>query len=149
MENEQNLLFSQIPYRWEVCFLPDCAQKESCLRHRMYAEACAGRKALYAVAPAARSGAECSAFVPIRTVRRAKGMRHLMDSLPARLSRQLKHELYTYLNGRSNFYRYLHGEMLLSPAQQEEIIARVVRMDGDLSVEFDAYVDVLDFQTEG
>lgn len=76
-------------------------------------------------------------------------MQHLMDSLPARLSRQLKHELYTYLNGRSNFYRYLHGDMLLSPAQQEEIIARVVRMGGDLNVEFDAYVDVLDFQTEG
>lgn len=149
MEKDQDLFFTQIPCRWAVCFLPDCAQKESCLRHRMYVEACAGRDAVYAVTPAAGPGVECSAFVPIRTVKKAKGMQRLMDSLPAKLSRQLKHELYNYLNGRSNYYRYLHGDMLLSPVQQQEIAARVARMGSGLCVEFDAYVDEIDFQLQG
>ena len=148
MKKEQYPFSSQIPYRWEVCFLPDCLQKEACLRYRMYLEACADCRAVYAVTPAARVGETCSAFVPMRVVRKARGMHRLMDSLPAKLAQQLKHELYIFLNGRSNFYRYLHGEMLLSPAQQREIAERVARMGCDLQVEFDSYVEEPDFYCE-
>ena len=118
------------------------------MRHRMYLEACADCRAVYSVTPAARMGEDCSAFVPIRVVRKAKGMHRLMDSLPAKLAQQLKHELYIFLKGRSNFYRYLHGEMLLSPAQQQEIAECVVRMGCDLPVEFDSYVEEPDFYSE-
>ena len=118
------------------------------MRHRMYLEACAVCRAVYAVTPAARVGETCSAFVPMRVVRKARGMHRLMDSLPAKLAQQLKHELYVFLKGRSNFYRYLHGEMLLSPEQQREIAERVARMGCDLQVEFDSYVEGLDFYCE-
>lgn len=60
----------------------------------------------------------------------------------------LRKRVKAYLGGNTTYYRYHHGERLLTPEQQEWIIALFRRHGYTGELGFDKYLDRYDFTSD-
>ena len=99
-----------------------------------------------AVYPSAWQNGECDEFREKRLVRKAWGFAHLFDNVPGRRraeARQAVHSVFG--NGNGPYYRAHHGDILLSPKRQKEIVEALSEFCNADDVKFDHYVTVWDF----
>ena len=100
-----------------------------------------------AVYPTAWEDGECRCFREKKLVKKAWGFTKLYDNVPhwqRAEARQCVHALFG--GGNGPYYRVHHGQNLLSPQKQEEIL-KVVAMFGSIEgIEFDHYVTDWDFE---
>ena len=139
------LTAADVPPMFARCFLADCPQADSCLRHLaglyLPENTCMG----CAVYPNARHDDSCTAFKPTRVVRGAYGFNALFDSVKWRDGAPLRRAIKYMLGGNGPYYRYHHGERLLTPEQQEAILNLVRKRGYTGSLSFDVYRCVVDF----
>ncbi len=119
MNMEKELQFSEVPQWWAICQNSGCPVREKCLRHHAATIAPDGTTHPCVIAQPSASG--CPYFDEKRTVRIASGLRALFRGVAPQHGRPMRQELMAYLGSKTSkgtYYRYAHGERLLSPRQQ-------------------------------
>ena len=119
----KTLSFDDCPREWAVCFLNDCPLASQCLRHDMGALAPSNLNTHVAVAPTARSGDTCRAFVDNTPVTVARGMTRLFDDMEPWQAVIMRREVETIFGSRRHYYRYREGRYEISPSQQQRVAA--------------------------
>lgn len=76
----------------------------------------------------------------------AWGFTHLYDHVPKEQKAEACLSVQSFFSGGCGpYYRYYHGENLLSPEQQEEILKIIAKYGSTEGIRFDHYVPGWDF----
>lgn len=114
-----NNIYKQIPTGWALCFIGSCPLKDKCLRYKAGLSIPSDLYAIRSVTSAAASINPCPMFRPIETMRVALGFGRIFADVKARHAPEMHAKLEAYLGGNGTYYRYMHGELGLTPEQQE------------------------------
>ena len=125
---EKEIRFNDVPRWWALCFNELCAMKEHCLRHRVAAAVPATQRQALCVTPAASTARSCSMYVEATPVLVARGFDGAFQRLQSRDARHdLRLSLTRYFGSRGSYYRYKHGECILTPRQQQAVLSHFGR----------------------
>lgn len=136
---------TRIPASFARCFQGDCPKAGACVRFLAGKHVPAGKLSGPAVYPTARRGDDCELYKPTRVIRAAYGFTALFAEVKRKDDTPLRDRLKAYLGGNTTYYRYHHGERLLTPEQQEWIVNLFRRHGYTENLRFDAYRDMYDF----
>lgn len=145
METNIPLTSEQIPPSYDRCFQGDCPKADSCARFLAGKYLPEGQVAGPAVYPSARQGDTCVCYRQTRVIRAAYGFSALFAEVKKKDDTPLRNCIKAYLGGNTTYYRYHHGERLLTPEQQEWIIALFRQRGYTDELRFDRYRDLYDF----
>ncbi len=145
MENNPPLTPDQIPPSFIRCFDEKCPHAAVCSRYLAGRFIPEGRTAGPAVWPSARQGDRCVLLRPTRVIRAAYGFKGLFEEVKHMHASLLRRLVKNYLGGNSAYYRFHHGERMLTPEQQEWIIALFRSYGYTGEVRFDHYQERYDF----
>ena len=136
------LKYHEVPSGYARCFCDSCPRAAECLRHAVGSLAPARAAVGPCVFPqSATVPGGCPYFRPMRTQRMAWGFRYLFRDVLARDSATLRAKVMAYLGSRSTYYRCHSGQRLLTPRQQQDILALFAARGYDpATLTFDHYV---------
>ena len=140
---EKELKANDIPWGYPLCFNDGCADKDKCMH---YQAMLLMPKDRYSVFPTAWENGQCRCFRVKRRVTKAWGFSKLYHNVPQwqkAEARQCVRALFGKGNGP--YYRVHHGENMLSPEKQEEILEVLAKYGSVEGVRFDHYVTDWDF----
>ena len=145
MDNKE-LTYKDIPMGYPLCFNSECAKKEQCMHYQarlLLPEGCHYGPAIY---PTAWQDGDCNYFREKRLVRKAWGFTKLYHNVPQRQKAEARESVHAFF-GRGNgpYYRAHHGELMLSPKQQDEIMKIIAKFGSTEDISFDHYVTDWDF----
>lgn len=143
---EKELTAKDIPGGYPLCFNNECAEKGRCMHYQARLLMPKERYTGAAVFPTAWEDGQCRCFREKKLVKKAWGFDRLYDNVPHRQqaeARQSVHALFG--SGNGPYYRVHHGENMLSPQKQEEILAVLAQYGSIEDVKFDHYVMDWDF----
>ena len=147
MDEEVKFDFRNVPASWPLCFLTGCPKQDECLRQLAARYLPENRDFGPVIYPNMKIGAEgCRFFVTGQPKRMAWGFQTIFAEVKSKDEKGLRLAMKHYLNGHANYYRYHHGERLLSPEQQEWIINLFRRYGYTEGLTFDNYIYVYDFK---
>lgn len=138
--------YQSVPLRYLHCFNATCPRKDECLRYLTAIHAPKSTPVVMTLNPAAypKNADTCDYFRSSRKLRLAWGITALFDKIPYATAVALKgslHQLYS----KSTYYRIVHQERPLLPAEQAEI-ARIFALKGvNEPLEFDRYTEGYDW----
>ena len=143
---EKILTYKDIPMGYPLCFNKECKQKENCMHYQarlLLPEDCHYGSAIF---PTAWQDGNCMYFKEKRLVRKAWGFTKLYDNVPQRQRAEARQSVHAFF-GRGNgpYYRAHHGEIMLSPEQQKEIMRILSKFGSTEGIKFDHYVTTWDF----
>ena len=99
-----------------------------------------------AVFPMAWQDGLCKCFREKQLVQKAWGFTHLYDHVPQRDKAEARRCVRNYFSsGCGPYYRYHHGENMLSPKQQADIMAILAKYGSIDGIRFDHYEMGWDF----
>lgn len=145
MTNAPALTPGQIPSSYARCFQSDCPMADTCARFLAGKYLREGQVHGEAVYPMARQGGDCKMYKEIRVIRAAYGFKTLFAEVKQKDNTPLRNRIKAYLGGNTSYYRYHHGERLLTPEQQQWIINLFRRKGYTEGLRFDGYRDLYDF----
>lgn len=141
--------FRNVPQNWALCFLEECPVKDKCLRQLVGSHLKSDREFGPSIYPTMkRSDEGCRLFVTSQPKQMAWGFDTLFSNTRYRDVVSLRSQLKKYLGGHSNYYRYHNGQRLLSPQQQEWIIALFKKYHYQDHLKFDHYACVYDYHVQ-
>lgn len=143
---EKELKAADIPCTYSLCFNDNCACKDDCMHYQAKLLVAGERYKGNAIYPTAWKDGNCIYYKKKQMVQKAWGFTHLYDNVPARQradARQAVHSVFG--NGNGPYYRAHHGDTMLSPERQEEIVEAMAGFCSKEDVKFDHYVTVWDF----
>ena len=139
--------FKEIPEWWAVCQNGACKMAETCLRHLAYRSLPAEVTEWTCVLPIVMKDDTCVYYQKPERVRMARGFGNLYDLVRDRHTRHLvRLQLTEYLGSKGTYYRYQHGERLLTPEQQAWIQELVKTYSNGKEMDFGSYIEGYDFQ---
>lgn len=131
---------------YAACFRDDCPRAEECLRH-LYGKNLPEDRligpSIYPTVPIRSYG--CQFFKTSEPQMMAWGFSTLFEDVRSRHVLPMRRAMQKYLQGRSNYYRYHRGELLLSPVQQQWIATLFQENGYANNIVFDHYVEAYDF----
>lgn len=133
-----------IPKEYIFCFQSDCPKAAECIRY-FAGQHIDDRPLSIVVLLGARKNGECKWYKKSRTIRGAWGFDTLFAEAKAKDAPILRKAIKNFLGGNGTYYRYQHGEMLLSPEQQDWILSLFKRYGYTEKLEFDSYRNVIDW----
>jgi hypothetical protein len=144
---EKELKAKDIPMGYPLCFNSECADKDRCMHYQarllMPKEKCYGP----AVFPTAWEDGKCRCFREKRLVKKAWGFSRLYDNVPLEQLAEARRWVHTVFGGGNGpYYRVHHGENMLTPKKQEEILAILAKFGSIEGIRFDHYVTDWDFE---
>ena len=143
---EKKLTYNDIPMGYPLCFNDECAKKECCMHYQarlLMPEDCFKGSAVF---PTAWQDGACKCFREKRLVRKAWGFTHIYNNVPHRDLPEARANVRSYFSGGCGpYYRYHHGENLLTPEQQADIMAILAKFGSTDGIRFDHYVTDWDF----
>lgn len=145
MEKTITLTPEQIPASFARCFDSACPQADKCVRYlagKYTPDKCQAGLAVY---PNARKGEHCTLYKETRIIRAAYGFKALFAEVKQKDDTPLRRRIQTYLGGMTTYYRYHHGERMLTPEQQEWIFALFRKHGYTENLRFDGYSERYDF----
>ena len=137
----------EIPSGYAHCYATDeqCSQAAHCLRAqaaRLNETQPTPREHLHCVTPAyvarVAAGTACAYFRPDTPSRYVRGMRHLFDAIPRSSYSKIRDQVIRVFSSERIFYYARKGEYLITPAQQERILAIFAKANLP-TPQFDAY----------
>ena len=145
MDTNISLTPDQIPPSFHRCFQSDCPKADTCARflagqHLREEQICGP-----AVYPAARTGSRCQMYKQTRVIHAAYGFKTIFAEVKRKDDTPLRDRIKAYLGGNTAYYRYHHGERLLTPEQQCWIINLFHAYGYNDNLRFDGYRDLYDF----
>ena len=126
---------------YPLCFNNECGDKDKCMHYQARLLMPNDRYSGSAVYPTAWEGGKCRCFREKKLVKKAWGFSRIYDNVPRwqkAKARQCVHALFG--GGNGPYYRVHHGENMLSPQKQEEILAVLAKFGSIEGIEFDHYV---------
>ena len=138
---------SDIPMGYELCFNGGCADKDTCMHYQAMLLTSADRYKGNAVFPTAWQDGKCRCYYEKKLVKKAWGFTNLYNNVPHHERAVARSYVRGFWgSGNGQYYRAHHGEILLSPKQQEEIL-QIVSQFGPLDgIKFDGYKTDWDFE---
>ena len=135
-----------IPSGYALCFNSDCAEKDKCLHYQaklLKAENCYKGQAVY---PAAWQDGKCSCYNEKKLVQKAWGFSQLYRNIPSYMRAEARRSVSSLFGcGNGQYYRAHHGEIMISPKRQQEIMEVLAKYGSIEGIKFDHYVSVWDF----
>ena len=143
---EKELNYKDIPSGYPLCFNNECTEKARCMHYQARLLMPEDRYTGAAVFPTAWQNSTCKCFREKRLVRKAWGFTKLYHNVPQRQKAEARQSVHAFF-GRGNgpYYRAHHGELMLSPKQQEEIMKIIAKFGSAEGISFDHYVTDWDF----
>jgi hypothetical protein len=143
----ENLLESKnIPHGYALCFNEGCQLRDKCLHFQAYLlkpENQLGGPAIY---PDAWKNGQCQRFNEAKLVQKAWGFTKLYHNVPQRDKAEARQSVRSFFShGCGPYYRYHHGENMLSPEQQDAIMKIIANYGSTEGIRFDHYVMAWDF----
>ena len=136
-----------IPKGYPLCFNDECAEKGRCMHYQarlLLPEGCHYGSAVF---PTAWQDGACKCFREKRLVQKAWGFSKLYDNIPQWKKAEARHCVRSYFSGGNGpYYRVHHGENMISPKQQEDIMKIIAMFGSTEGITFDHYVTVWDFE---
>ena len=145
LTNTPALTPDQIPTLYSRCFLSDCPKANTCTHFVAGKYIPEGLTQGYAIYPTALQDGDCKYYKQTRVVRAAYGFKTLFAEVKQKDSTSLRNAIKKYLGGNTTYYRYHHGERMLTPEQQEWIINLFRRHGYTENLRFDGYRELYDF----
>ena len=143
---EKKLTYNDVPTGYPLCFNDGCTKKACCMHYQARLLLPEGRQHGPAIYPIAWQNGECKCFREKRLVQKAWGFKHLYDHVPQRDRAEARRCVRTFFSsGCGPYYRYHHGENMLSPEQQDLIMKIVAKFGSTDGIRFDHYVTDWDF----
>ena len=145
MDNKE-LTYKDIPMGYPLCFNNECTKKDCCMHYQARLLMPDDRYTGSAVFPTAWQNGACKCFREKRLVRKAWGFSHLYDNVPQRQKAEARQSVHAFF-GRGNgpYYRVHHGENMLTPKEQDEIMKIITQFGSTEGIKFDHYVMDWDF----
>ena len=135
-----------IPSGYALCFNSDCADKDKCLHYQaklLMADRCYKGQAVY---PAAWQDGKCHCYNEKKLVQKAWGFSNLYRNIPSYMRAEARRSVSSLFGcGNGQYYRSHHGEIMISPKRQEEIMEVLAKYGSTEGIKFDNYVSVWDF----
>ena len=143
---EIKLNVKDIPSGYALCFNSDCAEKDKCLHYQaklLMADRCYKGQAVY---PAAWQDGKCHCYNEKKLVQKAWGFSNLYRNIPSYMRAEARRSVSSLFGcGNGQYYRAHHGEIMISPKRQEEIMEVLAKYGSTEGIKFDNYVSVWDF----
>ena len=143
---EIKLNVKDIPSGYALCFNCDCADKDKCLHYQaklLKAENCYKGQAVY---PVSWQGGKCRCYNEKKLVQKAWGFSQLYRNIPSYMRAEARRSVSSLFGcGNGQYYRAHHGEIMISPKRQEEIMEVLAKYGSTEGIKFDHYVSVWDF----
>ncbi len=132
---------------YELCFNSGCADKGKCMHYQAMLLTSADRYKGQAVFPTAWQNGKCRCYRKKKLVKKAWGFSGLYKNVERRDRAEARQCVSSYF-GRGNgpYYRAHHGEILLSPKQQADILQIVAQFGPLDGIKFDGYKIDWDFE---
>ena len=135
-----------IPWGYDCCFNANCQLRDKCLHYQAYLLRTDERAFGPAIYPDALKNGACKYFREAKPEKMAWGFTHLYDNIPPFRQSEARRSVHAYLgSGMGVYYRYHHGERLLSPRKQQDILNILAMYGSTDGVAFDHYVTAFDF----
>lgn len=138
--------FDNIPSSFAVCCLSNCLQKDKCLRF------IAGEKldttkicALCILPHALQPNGTCQMYRDCTPIKGAYGFCTLLSNVRKKDLLPLREKIMAYLGNQTAYYSYRSGKRLLTPEQQEQILAFFREQGYIENLHFDCYCETYDF----
>ncbi len=138
----ENFNYNSVPFNYLHCLNPTCSRSANCLRHLAAQHVPAEVARIMAVNPAnyPSEAERCIYFRSTEKQRYAWGISALFDNIPYKKAIYLKREIHD-LYPRTTYYRILHQERGLSPAEQERISGLFTQIGIGEAPAFDRYTE--------
>ena len=135
----------EIPANYLYCFNEECPKAKECMRHFATQYVDAAQTKGYAVFPTVLRNRECDYFKQKQSITLAYGFSHLFADVMARHITVIRSKMKNYLGGNGSYYRYFHGERMLSPEQQAWILNLFAQYGYKDGLRFDEYKKMWDW----
>ena len=143
---KKQLNTKKFPFDYELCFNSDCQLRERCLHYQAYQLQRDKRLSGPAIYPSAWQSGRCVRFCEDKPVQKAWGFTNIYKNVPQHLKAQARRQVqYLFSMGCGPYYRYHHGENLLTPAQQADIMEVLSHYGSTKDLAFDHYEADYDF----
>lgn len=145
MKTDLPLTLEQIPYTFSRCFQSDCPQADTCAHFLASKFIIKGQVSGPAIYPTSRHNGTCVCYKQTGIIHAAYGFKALFAEIKKKDEKPIRDRIKKYLGGNTAYYRYHHGKRLLSPDQQEWILALFRQHGYTEELHFDGYRDIYDF----
>lgn len=145
MKTDLPLTLEQIPYTFSRCFQSDCPQADTCAHFLASKFIIKGQVSGPAIYPTSRLNGTCVCYKQTGIIHAAYGFKALFAEIKKKDEKPIRDRIKKYLGGNTAYYRYHHGKRLLSPDQQEWILALFRQHGYTDELRFDGYQDIYDF----
>lgn len=145
MKTDLPLKLEQIPYTFSRCFQSDCPQADTCAHFLASKFIIKGQVSGPAIYPTSRLNGTCVCYKQTGIIHAAYGFKALFTEIKKKDEKPIRDRIKKYLGGNTAYYRYHHGKRLLSPDQQEWILALFRQHGYTEELHFDGYRDIYDF----
>lgn len=143
---EKELKYENLPYGFQVCFNSDCKLRETCMHYQAGLLQPADKLSGHAVFPQAWKSGTCKCYLEKKIIKKAWGFSRIYRNVPQKEKAEARMYVKSYFSsGNGPYYRYHHGENLLSPKQQEDIMKILADYGPTEDLAFDHYVADFDF----
>ena len=143
---EKKLTYKDIPMGYPLCFNDECARKDCCMHYQARLTLPEGHHHGPAIYPTAWQDRACKYFREKRFVQKAWGFTHLYDNVPQRDKAEARLCVRSsFSGGNGPYYRVHHGENMISPEKQDEILEILAKFGSTDGIRFDHYVEDWDF----
>ena len=133
--------FASAPPTWDICFNEHCPHKDTCMHYFAGQHLPADRMTGFAIYPNALQNGKCRFYVKKRVIRAAWGFRKLFLNVKHVDDTPIRREIQQYLGSRPTCYRYMNGQLTLTPGQQAGIIDIFREYGYTEELNFDNYID--------
>lgn len=139
--------YKEIPGWWAVCTNATCPMAEKCLRFMAFRSLPDHVTKWPCVLPSALKDGTCRYYQKSERVKMAMGFGDLYNKVRDRHARHtVRLQLTEYLGSKGTYYRYQHGERLLTPEQQQFIQQLAKTYGNGEEVDFGTMKETFDFQ---
>lgn len=145
MKTDLPLTLEQIPYTFSRCFQSDCPQADTCAHFLASKFIIKGQVSGPAIYPTSRLNGTCVCYKQTGIIHAAYGFKALFAEIKKKDEKPIRDRIKKYLGGNTAYYRYHHGKRLLSPDQQEWILALFRQHGYTEELHFDGYQDIYNF----
>ena len=126
---------------YAACPLASCKKSSTCIRYAAYLKAQAEKES-YSILNTSKfttTEAGCENYLTPVKQRMARGFKAIYETLPKRNC----HYFWTHTSfmNETSWYRAKRGDLLLTPEEQEALLAAFRVNGADMSIGFDGYVE--------
>lgn len=143
---DKELKACDIPGGYALCFNGECGRKDTCMHHQAMLLKRGEHVYGSAIYPTAWQNGACPCYQEKRRVKKAWGFSQLYKHVDRYHKAEARQSVSSFFGrGNGQYYRAHHGEITLSPRQQEGIM-RIIAQYGPIDdIKFDHYKTVWDF----